>query len=53
MRHVLILALFVTSAASAAADPLTERNNDATLRPPAARALPHLPPHPVPMRQDR
>jgi hypothetical protein len=34
MRYVLMLALFFTclSAASAAADPLTERNNDASLR---------------------
>ena len=34
MRYILMLALFFTclSAASAAADPLTERNNDATLR---------------------
>jgi hypothetical protein len=34
MRHILILALFFTclSAASAAADPLTNLNNDASLR---------------------
>jgi hypothetical protein len=34
MRHILLLALFFTclSAASAASDPLTERNNDASLR---------------------
>jgi hypothetical protein len=34
MRYILLLALFFTclSAASAAADPLTERNNDASLR---------------------
>jgi hypothetical protein len=34
MRYILMLALFFTclSAASAAADPLTERNNDASLR---------------------
>jgi hypothetical protein len=34
MRTILLLALFFTclSAASAASDPLTERNNDASLR---------------------
>jgi hypothetical protein len=34
MRYILMLALFFTclSAGSAAADPLTERNNDASLR---------------------
>ena len=54
MRHILTLALFFTSAASVAADPLTDRNNDATLRPPAVRVQ-QLVPVPVPpprIRQD-
>jgi hypothetical protein len=56
MRYILTLALFFTClpAASAADDPVTKRNNDATLRPPAARILLQLPRRPVPepMRQN-
>jgi len=49
MRHILMLALFFTglSAASAADDPLTKRNNDASTRVRGVIPQPYRPSRPV------